>query len=273
VAAHILVQYILDNLAHRIVQKINNVDDLSKLLLWLEQTWSLRNVSALALPFCAGWILLTVGGISILSHCFVGFGLSLACAFGGLLVGVSLYTCFWMILFIFTLKDYQYEMNAFSPANSEIISDISEILTTCLSVQAVLYAAITFLATSGLVDPQIRVAFAFPFLVFCWVIVAAFFLLTRSILGAIINKAKWKTLNKLQAQINSIEATGDLSEKETVERLLRLVDVHLQIMASKTNTFDLKSFSTLFSQLMLPLLALLLGNFDKLLRLLPYVSR
>lgn len=164
-------------------------------------------------------------------------------------------------------------MNAFSPANSEIISDISEILTTCLSVQAVLYAAITFLATSGLVDPQIRVAFAFPFLVFCWVIVAAFFLLTRSILGAIINKAKWKTLNKLQAQINSIEATGDLSEKETVERLLRLVDVHLQIMASKTNTFDLKSFSTLFSQLMLPLLALLLGNFDKLLRLLPYVSR
>jgi len=47
-----------------------------------------------------------------------------------------------------------------------------------------------------------------------------------------------------------------------------LADIHKQIMASKTNTLDLKSVSTLFSQLMLPLLGLLLGNLDKVLKLL-----
>jgi len=60
-----------------------------------------------------------------------------------------------------------------------------------------------------------------------------------------------------------------LSDKETAERLLRLADIHRQIMASKTNTFDLKSLSNLFSQLMLPLLGLLLGNLDKISALLP----
>jgi hypothetical protein len=96
-----------------------------------------------------------------------------------------------------------------------------------------------------------------------WILILAQFLLTRSTLGAITNGSKWKTLNKIQAKINSIEATGDLSDKETAERLFRLADIHKQIMASKSNIFDLKSVLNLFSQLMLPLLGLLLGNFDK----------
>ena len=101
-----------------------------------------------------------------------------------------------------------------------------------------------------------------------WIIILTQFFLIQSTRGKIVKNAKWKTLNKIQAKINAVEATGDLSDKETAERLLRLADIHRQIRASRTNTFDFRSLSTLFSQLMLPLLGLLLGNLDSVLALL-----
>ena len=89
------------------------------------------------------------------------------------------------------------------------------------------------------------------------------FVVTRATIGKIVNREKWKTLNKIQARINAVETTGDLSEKETAERLLRLVDMHGRIMASRANPSDWKSVSAFISQLMLPLLGLLLGYLDK----------
>ena len=130
-------------------------------------------------------------------------------------------------------------------------------------------ATITLVNTSSLVDQQARVIFSLPFIGIGWTVIITQFLLTRSTLGAITNRAKWVTLNRIRTNINALEATGDLSDKDTAERLFRLADIHKQIMASKTNTLDLKSVSTLISQLMLPLLGLLLGNLDKLLKLLP----
>jgi hypothetical protein len=265
---HIAVQHILDDIANRIIEKINTIDDLSKILLWLKQTWSRQNISAFALPFCLIWILLGVGAMSIPIHQFIGFGFLLWCVLDGLLAGVVFYIPLWASLLAFNLRDYQYEMNAFSPADSEVLHAISEILTKAIYIIAAFTTVTTLIITSSLVDLQIRVMFSYPLLVIVWMIIIALFLLTRSTLGAITNRAKWETLNKIQVKINLIEATGDLSDKDTAERLLRLADIHKQIMASKTNTFDLKSVSTLFSQLMLPLLGLLLGNLDKVLKLL-----
>lgn len=268
VIAHTAVQIILDDIANRVVEKINNVDDLSKMMDWFKKTWSVQNVTAFALPFCLLWILLGVVSNSVLIHQFVGFGFSLTVVLVGLLAGLVCHIYIWTCLLASSLKTYLYDMNSFSPADSEIISDISEMLTKAIYMLASISAVFTLVATSSLVDPQTRVLFSYPILVIAWMIILAQFLLTRFTLGAITTKAKWKTLNKIQARINLIEATGDLSDKDTVERLFRLADIHKQIMASKTNTLDLKSFSTLFSQLMLPLLGLLLGNLDKVLKLL-----
>jgi len=123
------------------------------------------------------------------------------------------------------------------------------------------------LFTSNLVDEQVRVLIGIPLLVFFWTVIFTQFGATRSTLGIITDRAKWKTLNRIRDKINTLEATGDLSDKDTAERLLRLADIHKQVMASNTKIFDLKSVTTLFSQLMLPLLGLLLGNLDKVLDL------
>ena len=266
--AHIAVQAILDDIANRVVAKISNADDLSKMLLWLKRTWSMQTVSTFGLPFCLIWILLGVASNSVFIHQFVGFGFTLTVVLVGLLTGLICHIYIWTCLLASSLKTYQYDMNAFSPADSEILHDISEMLTKAIYMLAAISAFFTLVSTSSLFGPQIRAIFSYPIVVIAWILILAQFLFTRSTLGAITNRAKWETLNKIQVKINLIEATGDLSDKDTAERLLRLADIHKQIMASKTNTFDLKSVSTLFSQLMLPLLGLLLGNLDKILKLL-----
>jgi len=266
IVGHIAVQNILEDIANRIVTKIISANDLLAMLLWLKQSWSTQNISAFVLPYCLLWVLLAVISNSVLIHQFVGIGFSLWCVFVGWLAGIVLHMYTWTCLLVSTLKSYQYEMNALAPADSEIISDISEMLTRAIYMLAGLSAVLTLEMTLSLEALPI---FVFPILVIGWSLILAQFLLTRSTLSAITNRAKWNTLKKIQTKINAIEETGDLSDKDTAERLFRLADIHKQIMASRSNTLDWKSFSTLFSQLMLPLLGLLLGNLDKLLKLFP----
>jgi len=207
--------------------------------------------------------------MSLVLQQFVGFGLTLTVILVGLLAGLLFHVLVWASFMIVSLKNYRYEVNAISPADSEIVSNISNMMMKGIYILAAVFAVITLVATSSLVNQQLRVTFALPMLLFFWIVIIAQFLLTRSTLSAIINRAKWTTLNKIQVRINTIEATGDLSDKDTAERLLRLADLHKQIMISESSTFGLKSFSALFTQLMLPLLGLLLGNLDKLSKLLP----
>ena len=266
--AHITLQNILVNLANQIVEEISNTDDLSKILLWFQQTLSMQSMFSFALPFGLVWLALGALALSAPIHQFIGLGLSLTTFFVGLLAGIVGYIYIWTCLFVSHLKEHQYKMNVFSPADSEILSDISEVMANAIYKLAGLTAVLTLFITSSIVDESTRNIFSIPLLVVCWTIILIQFLLTRSTLGAIANREKWKTLNRIRDQINALEATGDLSDKDTAERLFRLADIHKQIMASNTKTFDLKSVTTLFSQLMLPLLGLLLGNMDKVLELL-----
>ncbi len=265
---HIVIQHLLDDIANRIIENISDTDDLAKILFWLKQTWSNQNVFTFVLPFCLIWAILGQGALSIFINQFAGFSFLLWCVLNGVVAGIVFYIPLWTSLSAYNLKSYQYEMNSFSPADSEILHNISDILAKAIYTIVAYTTITTLIITSSLVDQKIRLMFTYPILVIVWIIIIAQYLLTRSTLGTITNRAKWKTLNRIRTNINVIEANGDLSDKDTAERLFRLVDIHKQIMASKTNTFDLKSALTLFSQLMLPLLGLLLGNVDKVLALL-----
>jgi hypothetical protein len=263
-----LIRRFLDSIADQIVAKINNVDDLSRFVAWLSNSLSATYVILFTLGLELIWTSLGVGAISIVYNDFVGYGFSLAVIFIGVIAGVALHGVYWDNFLIFNLRTYQYELNAFSPADSEIISDITDICNVQLYGLALYFAFYNLFSATGLVESKIRLVFAIPFFIIIWVTIFSQFLAARTTLGHIINKAKWKTLNKIQIHINSIEATNELSEKEASEKLLRLADIHRRVMASKSNIFDLKSISTFFSQLMLPLLGLLLGNLDKILELL-----
>ena len=268
IVAHIVIQFMFDDLANQVVGQINNAEDLSKLSLWLKQSWSTRSVASFVAIVCPISVALFVAGFSAPIRQFAGVGFTFASVLAALLAGVLYYAAVWAFRVVASLKDYHYEMNAIAPADSQILSDVSDMVTRSIFILAAYFGSVTLVFGSSLVEPELRNVLAFPILVIGWAFIAAQFLLTRATLGAITNRAKWATLNKIRARVNALEATGDLSEKDTAERLLRLAGIHKEVMASKTNTLDLKTFATLTSQLMLPLLGLVLANLDKILALL-----
>ncbi|HSG42792.1 MAG TPA: hypothetical protein VLA72_06520 [Anaerolineales bacterium] len=260
------VQDIFNGIANRIIENINKVNDLYRMLGWLKQSWSRQNVLAINLPMLAIWM------VGTRPMEFLGFGSFFTSILVGIMIGIFVFNYGWMLPFISNLKEYHYEMNTFSPADSEIVNSISEILsksmylvTAYVAIASLVSAAIYALAPSG--NQMSGWGLSIILTTIAWIMIITSFILTRSNLGAITNRAKWKTLNRIRDKINALEATSDLSDKDTAERLLRLADIHKQVMASQTKIFDLKSVSTLFSQLMLPLLGLLLGNIEKLFEL------
>lgn len=261
---------IFDEIANCIVVKINNVEDLSGYIQWHRKSWTTSSVMRYAISWTVFWSILGVVGFRISYGNFVGLGFLITILLGAVLIGIVFYLIFWIGSLAKKLGQYEYELNTFSPADSEIIHNISDMLMRCIYILAFIFAIMTLVVSSNVIalDEQMGPLFGTPLLLVAWTASVIQFLFTRSTIEKIVAKAKWKTLNKLQVKINSIESTGDLSDKETSERLLRLADMHKQILASKTNSFDFKSVATLFSQLMLPLLGLLLGNLDKILALL-----
>jgi hypothetical protein len=266
---YLIVQNILSDIANSVVQKINNIDNFLRFMYWLRASWSHKNVFAFILPFTAIWAGLGIGGMSLPFHEFVGFGLSLTVILVGLIAGMAFYFPFWVGFLALRLKDFQYELNAISPADSEIVHHLSEILIKRIYMFALFFCVLTFISTSNLVYEQLRISFSIPFILLAWTGITLQFIITRLTVTTIAEKAKWKTLNRLQTKINFIGAHGDLSDQGTAEKFLRLTDIHARVSGSATNMFDLKSILMFVTQLMLPLLGLLLGNLDKIRKLFP----
>lgn len=262
VVAGIVILKILDDLANLLVDKIQQTNDLLDFIKWLKHSWSLRNFFPFVIIFSILWVFLAEYSFSVVLHEFIGFGLSLTIFLASIGAGIAFQGTFWVGLLASNLKNYHYEINTFSPIDSEVVNNINEILTRRMSAVAVYLAVITLFAGSSLVDQRIRVTFSLPIFLIGWTLLIAQFLYTRSAIGKIVSRAKWQTLNKIQTKINFIQSNGDLSEKDTAERLLRLVDIHGRVIASRSDSLDFRSISTFISQLMLPLLGLVLGFFD-----------
>jgi len=91
--------------------------------------------------------------------------------------------------------------------------------------------------------------------------------LNQTSLSSIIRRAKWKTLNEIQARVEKLHASEKLGEKDTMEAINRLMDYYDRIKSTRNSRVDLGAVLNLINSLLLPLLALALGNIDKILAL------
>ncbi len=258
VISYFAIQSAFYELKTEVVNKITQVNDLEDFLKWIHWSWKSTNVLITMLLISSIWVFLSLQGFIPIIGGFYGYGPLVTTTIGGLLLGLSAYYIIWVILLARKLANYQYEINAFTPSRSEIVDTLANIFSKHL------YIASGYFAVATLAAALIKlVSFIFPLILLCWIMLIFQYLSGRFAISKIINAAKWTTLNKLQAQINQLTTSQDFSEKEPAERLLRLTDIYGRIADSRVNTFDLKSILAFVSQLMLPLLGLLLGNLDK----------
>jgi hypothetical protein len=201
--------------------------------------------------------------MSFLIQKFVGWGPSLATIPAGLLIGISFHYLVWSSQIPVHLSDLEYELNHFMPANSELVSKLTNLLNKYLYILAIAFAIITFEVT--LFKEMIVLSF-FPLI--GWITITMQFLINRSTIKKIIDSAKWKTLNQIQDQMNEIQMSGNLAEKEIADSLGRLSDIYLRVFANNVSALDFRTVLNFFSQMMLPLLGLLLANLDRVIALL-----
>jgi ABC-type multidrug transport system fused ATPase/permease subunit len=161
------------------------------------------------------------------------------------------------------LRRYDLKLFAADPAGSELISRLSSELTYGVYLVAAFAATITLtMALPGLL-PSYGILLVLSY----WLALITIFSLNQNSLSSIIRRAKWKTLNEIQAKVEKLQAVENFEDKETMDAINRLLDYHDRVTATRDSMLDFRTYLSLFNSLLLPLLAFILGNLDLVLKL------
>jgi hypothetical protein len=249
---------------HHLLDAIESVADLADLQRWLAAFCDVKKLFFFSLAFA---VLSSSYGLILLSTIrggFLGFGPTILIIIADLLAGAFLYYLFLLLALPVRLSRYQFKLYAADPSSSEVIDHLSDMLSNWVYIVAVVVAIFTLLvALSGLLTLGIIIILAPLF----WGPLTAFFIINQVALAKIITRAKWKTLNEIQAKVETLQAQENIAEKETMEAMNRLMDYHDRIKATRNSALDLRAGLNFLNSLLLPLLAFLLANLDKLLKL------
>ena len=181
----------------------------------------------------------------------------------GLFCEVGLYCVLWMLRLPPPLGRYQYRLYELDPVNSKVIGHLSRMLNTWVYVLAAYFAFGTCLTASFRTR---GIEWFGAFLVFVgWIPTSVQFISNQVALSTIVTTAKWQTLNELQAKISKLHTEANPADKEAMEAINRLMDLHDRVRATRNSTLNLRTGLNFLNQLMLPFLAFLLANVDRLL--------
>jgi len=266
VVAHLNMVYnILPGIRDNIVDSIQSTGDLSRLEKWLNSMWSTsRQVTFLI------WFGLLYGvSIVLIANIAVGRFIGAVFTISTFLFSVPLAMAIYFILYILTLPselaDYQLDLYESDPANSEVIQRLVYLLNIYI------YYVAGYMAVGTLFGALVsELSFSiWYFIILGWVPTITQFLANQYAIRKIIISAKWRNLNRLQAQIRELQSNNLTSAPDTtLVRLNQLMDLHDRISARPNSALNWGTGLSFLNQLMLPLLGLLLGNIDKFLKLL-----
>jgi hypothetical protein len=194
----------------------------------------------------------------------VGYGSAFGITIISMLTSSTLYL-FWMaILLSFRLRQYDLKLFVADPANSELISRLSKELGSLVYIIA-LIGTINVLTTT--VTGKILSVLSTAQVLLLWLPLFVIFILNQTSLSSIIRRAKWKTLNEAQAKIETLQASKNFEDKETMDSINRLMDYHDRVKATRDSALDFRTYVSFINSLLLPLLAFILGNLDLVLNL------
>lgn len=99
-------------------------------------------------------------------------------------------------------------------------------------------------------------------LILGWAPIVLTFIVTQYTLSRIINRSKWKVLEKVQKRIVTLHSERDIAEPGVLETTNRLLDFQDRIWASRNSVLNVGSTLGFINSLLLPLIAFVLANFE-----------
>jgi len=245
-----------------VLDKVESTGTLADIQRWLEAVCNKRLV--LIGSIIGG----TIGGIygssivvSTVAGYFVGFGITILMALFSIQSAIFIIYLLLVLVLALSLRRYELSLYVGNPSSSKVISRLSGALSNFVYLVAIYGAILTFGSASlgALTSFSILI---FPFL---WVPIIAIFVVTQYGLASIIRRDKEKTLEELQKKIEDrYPGKGEkaITDKESMEAIIRLMDYHDRIKATPNSAFDLRAGLNFINSLLLPLLGFLLGNLD-----------
>lgn len=266
VVAHINIVYnVLPGIRDYIVDSIQSIGDLNRLEKWLDSMWS----SSRQLTFLI-WFGLLYGVSVVLIESnvvggFIGIGITISAFLFSISLGIGIYFVLWILTLPSELADYQLDVYELDPANSEVIQRLIYILNVSI------YYVVGYCAVGTMLGVLVSEMSwtVWSFILLGWVPTITQFLVNQYAIRKLIISAKWRNLNRLQAQIKEIQNASLINAPETtITRLNKLMDLHDRISARPNSVLNWGTGLSFLNQLLLPVLGLLLGNIDKVVRFL-----
>jgi hypothetical protein len=163
------------------------------------------------------------------------------------------------------LGRYRYEINAADASSSHLIEHLSGALNGILLIAAIILAAFTLgLALFQALGDQVYLVW-----VLCsWAALLILFFNNQNALSQIIKKNKEEKLREIQASIHALEVEGDITQKETLESINRLMDYHDRIKGLPDSALNIGEIFKLIQALLLPAITWLLANLKQVIEVL-----
>ena len=226
----------------------NNLKDLEK---WLRL---FSNVRA-HLIFCIFYAIIFWAG---LREEFMGYGANFTVFSVAFIWGIPMYFLLTFILLPYRMGKYEFHVYSPDPSSSKIIFDLSRLFQGLVYLYAIVASgSMIFIAYSGLLP-----LLALPSLFVAWVPIIALFAINQSALSSIIIKGKRNTLMEIQRQVENIQKDDELVEKDIMEKVVRLMDYHDRVKATKNAAFDLRAGLDFLNSLLLPVVGFFIGKID-----------
>jgi hypothetical protein len=176
-------------------------------------------------------------------------------------VWVAIYLYPFYVAFPSILNRYHFDLYTLDPSSSEVVGQLSRLLTF------ILYATMAYIVqlTLGLSYVEVLTAktpvSGFIFSVFIWAPTVILYAAGQFHLSGIILRAKWRTLNEVQAKIEELNRAGKIPDKDTLERLDKLMNYHDRIRDTPNSALNFRAGLNFLNSLLLPVIAFVVANF------------
>jgi hypothetical protein len=262
IANKINIRAFLNTFRSSCVDKILRVSDMDNLEKWLGDNfkWWKPLLVGIVIGPLLGWFLYIIW---LGNHPGTGFHIGpfvvvLLSCIQAVWVGYYLYPFY--VAFPTRLNRYHFDLYEPDPSSSEVVGQLSRLLTFLLYVTM---AYIVWLTVGlGYIDvltadtPQPGIVFS----VFVWAPTVILYSTGQYHLSDLIIRAKWKTINEIQKQVEDLYKEEKIPGKDTLDRLGKLMDYHDRIKGTPNSALNFRAGLNFLNSLLLPILAFVIAN-------------
>ena len=255
ITSALLYQKIMPVIKETVLDVIELPEHLDDLRTWLDATFNLRSqlLLGIILP-----IILFVPNLYLRNQITgenLGLPVYLVAVFAGFEAFSASSVLVASVALPYHLSQYQVKLFAADPSSSEVIDKLSGVINNTIFSVAILLTFFTIIAFVG--NPSFV---ALNILIWPWLILVIVFVSGHRSLSKVVTQAKWRTLNVIQAQIETLQNSAEILDEDTLKQINQLLDYYNRIKSTHNSAVDVQAGLNLLQSLLFPLLGLVIAN-------------